>query len=384
MNKPIRIVYCANTFETISNGPAKFSNILFNYASQNPDKLELFVITADVNENRANENSRIFKLNRSNSFWYRNMFAFIRMFSYKNKILKLDKQHQFDLVIFSSVISGFLYTFLKPKAKKTWGFINDDKFLNIENKLNQVWYSYIKQLLFRQIEKKAANRLDLVISNSKFISNLISIQYGINPVKIYCLYKAVDLENSSLTISEKSNNIIHVLFVKSDFIRGGLNVLVSALNILKDYNFKLDIIGPDSSNKQLQRIINNADPSIDTNIHGLQPQASVFKFMDSAHIFCVPSYFEALGVANMEALARGVSVVSTNVGGVPEVLDNGRCGWLVNPGDELALSAALKECIENNEVRMEKSEFGRQFVLKRFNKERMLNEIQDLFDSNVE
>src|SRR5690606_3358967 len=106
------------------------------------------------------------------------------------------------------------------------------------------------------------------------------------------------------------------------------------------------------------------------NLMGVQSQAFVFKKMFEADIFCVPSHREALGVANLEALARGVPVIGTSVGGIPEVLANGNAGWLVPVGDYVVLANTIRECIENDNLRIEKIEYGLMHV-KKFKLENM-------------
>ena len=68
--------------------------------------------------------------------------------------------------------------------------------------------------------------------------------------------------------------------------------------------------------------------------------------MQQSEIFCVPSKREAFGVANLEALAMGCKVVSTNVGGIPEAMGNGSFAWLVEPDDPIALEKALKLALD--------------------------------------
>jgi colanic acid/amylovoran biosynthesis glycosyltransferase len=97
---------------------------------------------------------------------------------------------------------------------------------------------------------------------------------------------------------------------------------------------------------------------------GKIPQTAVAEELTKAHIFCVPSIREALGVANLEAMAYGIPVVSTAVGGIPEVLGYGRCGWMVAPGDPQALAFALEECITRPELRSLKRENALRHVQK--------------------
>jgi glycosyltransferase involved in cell wall biosynthesis len=60
----------------------------------------------------------------------------------------------------------------------------------------------------------------------------------------------------------------------------------------------------------------------------------------------LPSFYEGLPTVIMEAMALGRPVISTYVGGIPELVENGKTGWLVPAGDEIALSQALRAALE--------------------------------------
>jgi glycosyltransferase involved in cell wall biosynthesis len=72
-----------------------------------------------------------------------------------------------------------------------------------------------------------------------------------------------------------------------------------------------------------------------------------------ATAFVLPSDYEAFGLVLLEAMASGVPVIATAVGGVPEVLDRGRAGRLVPPGDVEALAAALREVLHDRPLQEE-------------------------------
>ncbi|MGA7539745.1 MAG: glycosyltransferase family 4 protein [Steroidobacteraceae bacterium] len=66
----------------------------------------------------------------------------------------------------------------------------------------------------------------------------------------------------------------------------------------------------------------------------------------AARALVLPSFYEGLPTVIMEAMALGRPVISTYVGGIPELVENGKTGWLVPAGDEVALSQAMRPALE--------------------------------------
>jgi glycosyltransferase involved in cell wall biosynthesis len=73
--------------------------------------------------------------------------------------------------------------------------------------------------------------------------------------------------------------------------------------------------------------------------------AEVRRELLASRALVLPSFAEGLPVVIMEAMALGRPVVSTYVAGIPELVRDGRTGWLVAAGDIDALAAALRECL---------------------------------------
>lgn len=354
-SEKLRVVYIANQFDSSVNGPAKFAKYVHQLALNEDLPFQLTVVSNDLKE-KYSKRERLLYLPIKKRWWLSFFPSINRMLAVRDFFVK----KQFDILIFSNGITGI---FVNKDNYKTIGFINDP--LNILNFENKSIYELIKRTIFRMLEYVVTKQMDVVVSNSKELKKGIIKAYNVHPEKVYNLYKKIDLESVKFRLRTNVENKIHILFVKSDFETGGLRTLLLALSKLSNHNFYLTIAGP-SKHKLMSVLSNLKGKNIELNIEGKISNSDVYKLMQKADIFCVPSQKEALGVANIEALAHGLPVVSTNVGGIPEVLDNGHAGWMVNPNDPKELAERIHQCITNNEERTKKSEHGLEHVKRNF------------------
>ncbi len=82
-------------------------------------------------------------------------------------------------------------------------------------------------------------------------------------------------------------------------------------------------------------------------IPGMLARHEVIQILSHATVFACPSLYEPLGIVNLEAMACGTAVVASAVGGIPEVVEDGRTGLLVPPGDDAALAQAINALVED-------------------------------------
>jgi starch synthase len=101
------------------------------------------------------------------------------------------------------------------------------------------------------------------------------------------------------------------------------------------------------------------------------PRAQIVQLLSHASVFVCPSVYEPFGLINLEAMACRVPVVASAVGGIPEIVEDGRTGLLVPLGTDLErfardLALAINELLANPERAKAMGAAGRQRVLDSF------------------
>jgi glycosyltransferase involved in cell wall biosynthesis len=162
----------------------------------------------------------------------------------------------------------------------------------------------------------------------------------------------------------------------------GIYELLSAFSILKSkcHNLHLILLG-NCVESDLQREISSLT-ALKNKIHviGEQPHREVFNWLKSADLFVLPSYHEGLPNAILEAMSCGLPVVSTKIGGIPEIVEDGNTGILVNPKDSDALANAIVYLIENDELARNMGKTGRDKVEQKFSWQQNAKEIVQIYN----
>ena len=101
--------------------------------------------------------------------------------------------------------------------------------------------------------------------------------------------------------------------------------------------------------------------------------------LESAAVFALPSYDEAMPVSLLEAMAAGIPAVASAVGGIPEVLSDGVTGFLVAPGDVATLERQLRRLLADPALAARIGAAGRESVRLRCAPERALRRLEEVY-----
>lgn len=108
------------------------------------------------------------------------------------------------------------------------------------------------------------------------------------------------------------------------------------------------------------------------------------EILQQASIFVLPSYAEGMPMSILEAMAAGLPVISTSVGGVSEAISDGVEGYLFCPGDVQSLTSALNRLLRDNGLRLRMGNAAREKIERSFSVQRILPQIEKLYtDSDI-
>lgn len=123
------------------------------------------------------------------------------------------------------------------------------------------------------------------------------------------------------------------------------------------------ILAGDGEEEAARKLVKSLNLTKHVSLLGWIDSTKRNEILSQADIFVLPSYNEGLPVAMLEAMSWGLAAIVTPVGGIPEVLQHGQNGLLVNPGDIVGLTQALQNLLDNETLRLNLGNQARQTVM---------------------
>ncbi len=241
----------------------------------------------------------------------------------------------------------------------------------------------LKSKLLRCISKMVLTRCDVVTANSKATKEAVDKLAGGN-VNVRIIPMGVDTESFRKMCDGRQD----ILFVGRLAEKKGVKYLIRAFDKIsgKHQGTKLIIVG---EGDELGRLIAEAKKSRfkdSISFEGAKDHDKLKEYFQKAGVFVMPSIIdsegdtEGLGVAALEAMASGVPVVTSNVGGIPDVIKDGINGLLTAPEDPNSIANAVVRLLDDKKMRDNLSEKGRITAVERFSWSMIAKEFEKVYE----
>lgn len=227
-----------------------------------------------------------------------------------------------------------------PSGLLIWG--KEKAFVNIS--IFRKWYE--------DAVKRVIGKPDLVLSPSKFLADYYRSRGFFLETPVEILPNPMPKNMLPLKISRLSGPV-HFLYAGQLEPHKGIVQLLKAVESL-DIDFELHIAGDGSLAEMVADCALN-DSRI--HFHGFIPLNHLARLLVMADAVVVPSLcYENSPTVIYESFAIGVPVIASRIGGIPELIQEGENGWLVEPGDVSELARTLKNVAEQTETFCKKAE----------------------------
>jgi glycogen synthase len=194
------------------------------------------------------------------------------------------------------------------------------------------------------LESVGERRADAIIVLTQRLADRLLAE-GLDPGRVQVIPSGVDLRQFARPLPDPAPDLPRprVLFVGRLAAQKGVSTLLEAVPLLRA-RAAVILVGDGPQRPALERQAGRLGPGR-VRFQGFVPHAEVPAWLAAADVLVLPSIYEELGSVLLEAMAAGLPVVASAVGGIPDAL--GAAGRLVPPHDPAALAAAVDEVLDD-------------------------------------
>ena len=224
----------------------------------------------------------------------------------------------------------------------------------------------------RRIRKVYGKCTMLIALSEEWKRNLESV---VSPEKITVIENYCKIPDLSGTEKKKQ-----ILFLGEIGKRKGCYDIPEIYGRVLEKGERLPLImAGDGELAEVKKLFEDRDLLESVSFPGWVRGADKDKCLKESGIFLFPSYYEGMPMAVLEAMAYGMAIVTTRVGGIPHLLEDGGSGYLCEPGDIDGLSKRLLELSKDGDKRRKMGERARQKAIADYSMESHIKKLMDLY-----
>ncbi len=200
---------------------------------------------------------------------------------------------------------------------------------------------------------KLVDAARLIVTETDYAERLLRERFSDSANRIQRIYNGLDL--TLFKRADFSSTPPLIVAVGRLIAKKGFADLLRTCWLLMErgQSFRCEIIGEGPLEQELREQITQLDLEGRVELPGAKPQHEIKELLAAATVFVMPSVVDPDGGMDnlptviMEAMAAGLPVVSTSIGGIPEMVIQNETGFLVSPGDAAALAGAIEKMIND-------------------------------------
>lgn len=226
------------------------------------------------------------------------------------------------------------------------------------------------------ITKFSIEKSDGITTISKYLQDQTADVFGVaNEIRVIHNFVNCDLYKPDPEHQPKEKQLIHL----SNFrpVKRVLDCVRILKEVLKSTPARLVMVGDGPERGPAEMLAREL--KVDGHVTFLGKQDHVERLIPKHHVLLMPSEMEAFGLAALEAMACGVPPIATNIGGVPELIDDGVNGFLETVGDIAAQAARVVSLLTDDPLYQKMSAAARHAAITRYSTELVIPQYEQYY-----
>jgi type III pantothenate kinase len=252
-----------------------------------------------------------------------------------------------------------------------------------------VGYGSRRDGFYDALLRRALHQADRITGNSRYVLEQ-ACQLGADRHKCTLVAKRVDTERFSPQVrADHVQERLHargrpiILSVRHLTPKNGLEHLIRAARLLADKMPDVLVVicgkGREPYQEQLNALVRDLGLQDHVRLAGLIPRDEIPAYFAACRVSVIPSVMEAAGNVILESMACARPVVGSRVGGIPEYIEDGVSGFLVEPGNPAALAERILRLLEDVALAQRMGQAARAWVETHCRFDGMIEQIEGLY-----
>ena len=373
----MNILITVGIFPPDIGGPASFVPKISNFLIENGHNIKIICL-AEVENNHTEDKLDVIRIKRSNSLpirWMKTIYQivkngkksdliFVNGLGVESTIANLLIKKQ----LIRKIVGDPVWERAYNQKKTTESF---DEFQN--NK-----HSFLIEVQ-KLLRNWSINSAEIVITPSDHLKNFVSGLGFSN--KILKINNGVDITDIKKTNVHKAD--VNLLIISRLVIQKNINIVIEAMELLDNKDLKLSIIGEGGEFSKLEGVIHDLNLQNRVQLLGKIDNNRISQFLLTTDIFIQASDYEGLPHSVLEAINYEVPILSTEVGGCKDLLNDGERGFIIPvPPHKKIIAENIIFIINNKDEATKRADAAKAFISKEYNFLVQANHYMEIFQQN--
>ncbi|MEH7500992.1 glycosyltransferase family 4 protein [Neobacillus drentensis] len=328
---------------------------------------------------RYSEQFTQFFINRYGSCNSKILHNISKLYSYYMMLRDIDLS-QYDIIHaqdrYTANVMGLLnQSYQKPLLFTPHGFMTQSRL-----KFNLMEKGSVEEIYFSAIDGQAIKNADQVIILCDVFRPILK-KLGAEEYKMTTVYTGIDFGGGKIKKkSKKSQRNTVITCVSRLRPRKGHEYLFKALALIKDKlkNVEVRIVGDGEMRNTLEKQVSELKLK---NVSFLGSREDIPKLLSESDIFVLPTTSDTLPISLIEAMFANQAILTTNCGGIPEIIKDNYSGFVVEPANPKQLAEKLSRLLRKESLRTELAGNAQAFALQHLSVSKMTQKIEEIYQS---